>query len=136
MFFTFGGATSHDVSDGILEIGDPRIKGWSKDPNKMFRVNHKSWWKEELPSEEEMQEGIHNLDDAGNKVDFILTHCAASSTAALLSAGLYNPDMLTSYFEQIKMLVEFKKWLFGHYHDNKAINNKEILLYEQIIRIA
>ena len=36
----------------------------------MFRINHKSWWKEELPSEEEMQEGICNLDDVGNKVDF------------------------------------------------------------------
>lgn len=135
-FFTFGGASSHDISDGILEIGNPRIKEWSKDPNKMFRINHKSWWKEELPSEEETQEGIYNLNDAGNKVDFIFTHCAASSTAALLSHGLYKPDSLTDYFEEIKNKVEFKKWLFGHYHDNKAVNDKEILLYDQIVRIA
>lgn len=135
-FFTFGGATSHDISDGILEIGDLRIKEWSKNPNKMFRVNHKTWWKEELPSKEEMQEGIDNLNDAGNKVDFIFTHCAASSTAALLSHGLYKPDTLTDYFEEIKNKVEFKKWLFGHYHDNKAVNDKEILLYDQIVRIA
>ena len=135
-FFAFGGASSHDISDGILEIGDPRIKGWSKDPNKMFRVNHKSWWKEELPSEEEMQEGICNLDDVSNKVDFILTHCASSSTVALLSHGLYKPDTLTNYFEEIRSKVEFKKWLFGHYHDNKAINDKEILLYDQIVRIV
>ena len=102
----------------------------------MFRINHKSWWKEELPSEEEMQEGIYNLNDSGNKVDFIFTHCAASSTAALLSHGLYKPDSLTDYFEEIKNKVEFKKWLFGHYHDNKAVNDKEILLYDQIVRIA
>lgn len=134
--FTFGGAASHDISDGILEVGDPRIKEWSKDPNKMFRINHKSWWKEELPSEEEMQEGINNLVKYNNDIDFILTHCASSRTAALLFAGLYKPDILTSYFEQIRMLVNYKKWMFGHYHDNKAINDKEILLYEQIVRIA
>lgn len=135
-FFTFGGAASHDISDGILEIGDLKIKEWSKNPNKMFRINHKSWWKEEMPSEEEIQEGICSLNDVGNKVDFILTHCAASSTVALLSHGLYKPDTLTDYFEKIKSKVEFKKWLFGHYHDNKTINDKEILLYDQIVRIA
>lgn len=135
-FFAFGGAASHDISDGILEIGDPRIKTWKKDPDKMFRINHKSWWKEELPSKEEMQEGVNNLVNHNNEVDFILTHCASSSTAALLSAGLYKPDILTSYFEQIRMLVDYKKWLFGHYHDNKAVNDSEILLYDQIIRIA
>ena len=135
-FFTFGGAASHDISDGILEIGDLKIKEWSRNPNKMFRINHKSWWKEEMPSEEEIQEGICSLNDVGNKVDFILTHCAASSTAALLSHGLYKPDSLTDYFEEIKNKVEFKKWLFGHYHDNKAVNDKEILLYDQIVRIA
>lgn len=110
-FFAFEGASSHDISDGILEIGDPRIKTWKKDPDKMFRINHKSWWKEELPSKEEMQEGINNLVNHNNEVDFILTHCASSSTAALLSAGLYKPDILTSYFEQIRMLVDYKKWL-------------------------
>lgn len=136
IFFSFGGASSHDISDGILEIGDPRIKTWKKDSDKMFRINHKSWWKEELPSKEEMQEGINNLVNHNGEVDFILTHCASSSTAALLSAGLYKPDILTSYFEQIRMLVDYKKWLFGHYHDNKAINDREILLYDQIVRIA
>lgn len=55
-FFAFGGASSHDISDGILEISDPRIKTWKKDPDKMFRINHKSWWKEELPSKEEIRD--------------------------------------------------------------------------------
>ena len=28
-----------------------------------------------------------------------------------------------------------KFWFFGHYHDNKNIGPREILIYEQIIRI-
>lgn len=48
-FFTFGGASSHDIKDGILEVGDPKIKLWNKDYSKLFRVNHVSWWEREFP---------------------------------------------------------------------------------------
>ena len=95
-----------------------------------------SWWKEELPSDEEMEEGRRNLLKNGNKVDFVVTHCCSSSTVALLSQGLYKPDMLTDYLEEIRQKVSFKKWFFGHYHDNRNVNAKEILLWEQIIRIS
>ena len=136
IFFAFGGAASHDIQDGILNPGDPRIKRWKSDPNKMFRINQETWWQQEMPNEEQMRIGKYNLALHGNQVDFIITHCAPSSTQALLSNGFYKPDKLTSYFEEIKQTVDFKKWLFGHYHDNKAVNDKEILLYDQIIRIA
>lgn len=134
-FFTFGGASSHDIQDGILEPGDSRIKEWEREL-RMFRVNHVSWWKEELPSNEEMRTGVENLLLYNNRIDFIVTHCASNSTAALISHGLYKPDKLTSYFEDVRQTVDFKKWFFGHYHDNKAVNDKEILLYDQIIRIS
>ena len=134
--FTFGGASSHDIQDGILEKNDPRIKEWSKNPFKMFRVNHSSWWKEELKKEKEMNDGIQNLEKYNNKIDFIITHCGATSSIALYSMGDYKPDILTNYFEEIRQKVNFKKWFMGHYHDNYAINDKEIILYEQIVRIS
>lgn len=137
--FAFGGAGSHDIDGGILELDDPQYKqkkkvldnGW-----KPYRINHLSWWKEELPSEEEMQEGLENLEKCGNKVDFIISHCCAASTLAVLSQGFYKPDCLNTYFEEVRQKVEFKKWFFGHYHENKNVNTEEILLYEQIIRIS
>ena len=76
---------------------------------KSYRINHLSWWKEELPSAEEMDEGRKNLQKHNNEVDFIVTHCASSSTAALLSHGLYKPDILTDYLEKIRQTVKFKK---------------------------
>ena len=42
-FFTFGGAQSHDISDGILETDDPRIAEWQYDYCKMFRINPVSY---------------------------------------------------------------------------------------------
>ena len=95
-----------------------------------------SWWERELPTEEEMDEGRRNLAAHDNTVDFIVTHCCSSSTQVLVGDGLYKPDMLTKYLEEIRQTTKFKKWFFGHYHDNKNVNTEEILLYEQIIRIA
>ena len=95
--FAFGGASSHDIDGGILELDDPDFKKKKKELDKgwkPYRINHLSWWKEELPSSEEMEVGRKNLQKHNNVVDFIVTHCASSSTAALLSHGLYKPDLL------------------------------------------
>ncbi len=142
-FFTFGGATSHDISDGILDQTDfsdtkafaAEIKKWHKE-NKMFRINHVSWWERELPSKEEMEEGLQNLAAHNNEVDFIVTHCGSASATATLGQGLYSQDKLTKYLEEIRQKTKFKKWFMGHYHINRNVNSEEIVLYEQIIRIV
>lgn len=141
--FAFGGARSHDIKDGILEPMDYRDKrALYHDYNtrtlrgEELRINHYSWWEQEIPSKEEMSFGLKNLAKCDNKVDFIVTHCAPSNIALEMSGGEYKPDTLTDYFKTISGAVDFKKWFFGHYHDDKAINDKFILLYNQIIRIA
>ncbi|WP_461874589.1 metallophosphoesterase family protein [Fusicatenibacter sp.] len=138
-FFTFGGASSHDVSGGILDRSDPNYqekkkkldRGW-----KPYRINHLSWWQEELASEEEMEEGRKNLAVHDNCVDFIVTHCCASSVQDAIGEGLFQKDRETEYFEEILQTVQFRKWFFGHYHDNRNVSEKLLLLYEQIIRIV
>jgi predicted phosphodiesterase len=42
----------------------------------------------------------------------------------------------TDYLEFIKNYTNYKKWFFGHYNDNRNISDKEILIYEQMIRIS
>ena len=137
--FSFGGARSHDISGGILEPEDPDYKIKKKQLDKgwePYRINHVSWWEQEMPTAEEMEEGRRNLKEHGNCVDFIITHCCSSGTQACLGGGMFTPDSLTKYFQELRETVQFKKWFFGHYHDNKNVNAEEILLYEQIIRIA
>ena len=137
--FTFGGASSHDIDGGILEPDDPDYKKKKKELDQgwlPYRINHVSWWKQELPSEEEMEEGRKKLELHHNTVDFIVTHCCSSSTQAMLGGSLYKPDIETTYLEEIKQNTKFKKWFFGHYHDNRNVSAEEILLYEQIIRIS
>lgn len=137
--FSFGGASSHDIMDGILELDDPdyKIKKKNMDLRKrLYRVNHLNWWADELPSEAEMAEGRANLEASENTVDFIVSHCCASATQSLIGGKSYKQDILTDYLEELRQKVQFKKWFFGHYHDNRNVNEKELLLYEQIIRIS
>lgn len=140
-FFAFGGASSHDIDDGILDADDfddyeefrDTVNHWYN-ANKMFRINHISWWKQELPSEEEMQFGLKILEEHGNKVDFIISHCCPQQVASVFSNGYYKSDILTSYFNMVADTVDFTKWFFGHYHDNQVVMSKFIMLYEQIVR--
>lgn len=133
--FTFGGASSHDIGDGILEPGDWRIHYWGKQYDKFFRVNKQTWWERELPSEEEMEEGRQNLEKVNRKVDYILTHCTNANTTALIGGSYYGQDILTQYLQEIKEKTNFKRWFFGHHHMDKQINAEEICLYEQIVRV-
>lgn len=140
-FFAFGGASSHDIDDGILDEDDfndrkefrDAINRWYSE-GKMFRINHISWWKQELPTEEEMQFGLKTLEENENKVDFIISHCCPQQVASLFSRGCYKPDDLTRYFNVVADTVDFSRWFFGHYHNNQVVMSKFIMLYEQIVR--
>lgn len=137
--FTFGGASSHDIDGGILELTEPGYKNKKEILEREwipYRVNHLSWWKEELPSEEEMVEGRRNLEAHGNEVDFIVTHCCSTSTQAVIGNGMYKKDYLNDYLEEVKQTVKYKKWFFGHYHDNRNVSAEEILVYEQMVRVS
>ena len=141
--FAFGGASSHDIKDGILEPDDYAslldLKNEYKrltSSGKMVRINHLSWWAEEMPSKEEMNFGLNTLQKHNNKVDFIVSHCCPQHIASLFSHGLYKHDELTSYFDEVASNTEFSKWFFGHYHDDRAVYDQYIMLYDQIVQIA
>ena len=136
--FTFGGAKTHDVPAGILDIEDPHFKQKKRKLDKegaKYRINHVSWWKDEMPSEYEYRYGFDNLEKHDWKVDYVITHCCPSSIQRMISEDEYKTNELTDYLDEIKISLSYKNWIFGHYHDNKMITDKDILIYEQIIRI-
>lgn len=142
-FFAFGGASSHDIDDGILDRKDFQSDRELVDEynrrtrrGEMLRINHISWWEEEMPSRDEMDFGLKTLEQHGNKVDFIVSHCCPQEIASLFSHGFYKPDKLTDYFNTVARTVEFSKWFFGHYHNNEQILDRFIMLYEQIVRVV
>lgn len=137
-FFTMGGAKSHDTEDGILEPGAPdferKLLMLQRKPRARYRINHISWWAQEMPSEEEYAEARKNLAKVDWAVDYVITHCAPTSIA-LMENRHNEADPLTDFLQEVKERAHYHYWLFGHYHDNRAIDEKHILLWEQIVQV-
>lgn len=143
--FAFGGANSHDISDGVFpaeKFGSKTAyeiakSSWVYEKRRiMFRVNHISWWKQEMPSQQEMTHGLGVLEHHNFDVDFIFTHDCPTADKILLLGNGSSSDELNKYFEIIQSKTQYKKWFFGHYHDNIALpGGSDILLYEKIIQI-
>lgn len=139
IFFTFGGAKSHDMEGRILDPAAPgyHLKKKELDRSGLFyRVAHKSWWEQELPSEDEMREGRENLAAYHNHVDYILTHCAPTSVQEQLGRADYGADILTEYLEQIHKECRYRRWFCGHYHKDGVINRRDRVIYEALLRIV
>lgn len=109
--FCFGGASSHD---------------------KIYRTEGVSWWAEEIPSMNEMNYGIDNLEKVGNAVDYIISHCCSSEIQKGINP-YYETDSLTQFFNFIQKEVDYKHWFFGHYHEDKQIDEKHTCLYNTLV---
>ncbi len=136
--FTMGGASSHDIQGGILEPDDPLflLKFHALEARGTpFRVNHRSWWKEELPGPEEYLEARRNLDRAGWEVDYIITHCAPTSIQNELLRKRSKPDELTDFLEEVRQRCQFRYHFFGHYHGDGIIQKRFVMLHKQILRL-
>lgn len=142
-YFTMGGASCHDVQDGILEPTDPLFKvkfARLRRKNAFFRVNHMSWWKEELPSAEEYETARRNLDACAWTVDYVITHCAPTSIQELLVGDEHDVNALTDFLQEVSEKARFRYWFFGHYHNalggkSLSIKSKYFFLYKDIIQL-
>ena len=100
----------------------------------MLRINHLSWWKDELPSEEEMEFGEQTLKECGYEVDYVISHSLPQEICS--SCGYRTPDAITMYFNSLLQNgLKFKEWWAGHYHQEKRIMGKFNIIYDNIVRI-
>lgn len=142
-FFVFGGASSHDIQDGVLYLENyPSIKDLIKDYNRrtkqgqMLRINKISWWQEELPTRYEMKRGRDNLEKLDYKVDFVITHTPPKEVCRL--CGYYDVDRVISYFERLLNTgLSFKAWWSGHLHkEHYNVQGRYNIVYQNILRIV
>ena len=115
-FFTFGGAYSVD---------------------KEYRTEGMDWFPEELPSEEEYEEGWRNLERNGFAVDYILTHTGPSEVVAEMGYADLTEDEteFRRYLQRVADHVDFKEWYFGHFHEDAEIDGTFFCLMEDVIKL-
>lgn len=120
-YFCFGGAFSHDIE---------------------YRIENISWWQDELPVQEEIDNAIANLKKYHNQINYIITHDVPSSINMHLGYNIPIMDYYThgkyihlcNFLQNILESVNFDAWFAGHYHINKLIGGVQIL-YQDIIEI-
>lgn len=135
-FFCMGGAKSADISDGILQKDDKEKINLFNKLNKSYRIEGVSWWKDEIPTEQEYEYGINNLEKHNKKVDYIISHTCSSKLINVFDNYpiLAYQSSINSYFNMIQSLITFDKWFFGHFHDNINLG-KYHMLYDNIIKL-
>ena len=136
--FTMGGASSHDIQNGILEPDDPAFEENLRrldTAGALFRADHRPWWTEELPCEDELRAARSALDSVGWEADYIVSHCCPGSIQEMFAGDLCQRDALTNFFDEVRARCRFQYWFFGHYHENMVIEKKFVMLYERISRL-
>ena len=78
--------------------------------------------------------GTAQLERLNWKVDYVITHCAPTAIQQKINAD-FKQDKLTEFLNEIQSRSQFHYWLFGHYHDNRIIDEKYVMLYEQMVRV-
>lgn len=89
--FTFGGAMSSDIE---------------------FRKENVSWWKDEMPSKVEQEEGLKNLEVNNWEVDYIITHTCPASALKVINNTFQKDKEVTElydFFEYINRKVKYKQ---------------------------
>ena len=113
-FFTMGGAQSYD---------------------RIYRTEGFDWWREEVPSHNEVNEMIVNANKVRN-VDYILTHTCTTDMIPYLieQSNMYDPT--NSILDELNKILTYNHWYFGHWHkDIINIDKKHSCLFNKIIQL-
>lgn len=140
----WNGGKIHRINDSLIHLMRGQVfnidgttfftMGGAMSTDKEYRIEGISWWKEEEPSIKELKEGLINLDKHHWKVDYVLTHTAPLHVLKLINA-LYCMENLSDYLQIIDDKLTYKKWFFGHFHDDKNIDMKHRLIYYDVIAL-
>ena len=110
--------------------------GGARSTDRHLRTPYLDWWPDEMPSKQEYDHAISNLEECEWKVDYIISHCADSHALWKIDK-FFNNDELTKFFAFIKDMyyLEYDKHFFGHYHLDAEIDDKNIAVYNKVIRV-
>ena len=146
---TWHGGKIHRIADNIFHLMRGQVfdiegkrfltMGGAQSTDKKFRLEGKSWWAGEVPSEVEGFEAMQNLQKlhaAGETVDYVLTHTCPRFLVSIMFAAYDNCDPTTRLLDAIHLEVrdEITGCYFGHWHEDSDLE-KYHCLYERVLRL-
>lgn len=143
---TWNGGKVHQIAGNIFHlmrgqvytIENRRIftMGGGESPDIEIRFEMNTWSELEIPTRDELVEGVENLQKYGGKVDIIITHEPPAQIKDFLLLKEHNQSSITAintYLEDVSRTCEFKRWYFGSLHMDKFISTTHICVFNNIL---
>lgn len=146
--YRWKGGNTHKISPNIFHLLRGEIftfegknffcMGGGESEDREMRVEGMSWWKDEMPTAEELMNGARNLKDYEYKVDYVITHEApalAKDFIKLHSNQEVHLSPLNTYLQELMKSVDYKHWYFGSLHMDLTVSKKMTAVFNKIIPI-
>ena len=138
----FGGAPARKITDSIYYAETSYVFNLNghkclcingaDSMDKEFRTAGTSWWEDEIITEERIEKAKESIKPYNNKVDFVLSHTGGEEVCKFLG---FNPTISDKRLTELLSVCDYKKHYCAHYHENKIVNEKTRILFDDIIEI-
>ncbi len=115
------------IRGSVFELCGKRVfafGGGRSDENALDSEDMELRLKEEIPSDEELEQAMENLTACGNKVDYIVSYEPPAKISEFIDLGNTDRSHINTFLEQVREKVDFDRWFFGRHHINKLIPPK------------
>ena len=147
--YRWKGGNTHKIADNIYHLMRGEIftfegktffvMGGGESDDAYMRESGVSWWEAELPSAEELRNGVENLKETDKNINYILTYEAPTIAKDILRQRT-NKDIiitpLNTYLQEILKNVGYMHWYFGSLHIDLNISKKMTAVFNEIIKIS
>ncbi len=128
----------HLMRGQVFNIEGTKIftMGGGESPDIDIRFEMNTWSDMEIPTREELMEGVDNLQKYGGKVDLVITHEPPAKIKDFLMLHTGSDASITAintYLEDVSRICEFRHWYFGSLHLDKFISTTHISVFNNII---
>ena len=128
----------HLMRGQIFKIEDQTIftMGGGESPDIEIRFEMNTWSEKEIPTKEELFEGVENLQAYNGAVDIVLTHEPPAKIKDFLLLKTHSDASITAintYLEDVGKTCTFKHWYFGSLHLDKFISTTHICVFNNVL---
>lgn len=127
----------HLMRGQIYEIEDQTVftmgGGVSSDID--IRFENETWSSAEIPSKEELVEGVDNLEKYGGKIDLVITHeppAKMKEFMLLKEKKMSNITGINTYLQEMSEVCSFSHWFFGSLHIDKYISQTHVSVFKNV----
>lgn len=127
----------HLMRGQIYEIEDQTVftmgGGISSDID--IRFENETWSSAEIPSKEELVEGVDNLEKYNGKIDLVITHeppAKLKEFMLLKEKKAANITGINTYLEEMSEVCSFNHWYFGSLHIDKYISQTHVSVFKNV----